>query len=169
METKNHSSAISEALDAFNRGELHHSNKRFVSAVAEYSKANALEPNDDRFLFKLAAAYHNTGEYQLSADKYTELITRLREKPFQEHLLLALAYKGGNLALLGDFKNAEPLIDEALEMDSVSPIALAMKGLLYFKQGATQKALEQFKRAHELDPANKIVKALRNKALDSLE
>lgn len=157
-----------QALDAYQRGELHHSNRRFQPASKEFAQAHELDPENDRYLFKLAAAYHNTGDYQLSVDKYSLLIERLRRKPFKEHLLLALAYKGGNLAILGDFSSAESLINEALEMDSVSPIALAMKGLWRLKQGQLQKALEQFKLAHEIDPTNNIVKALRAEALEKL-
>lgn len=168
MNARDQQTAANKALDCYNRGELHHSNRRFAAALVEYSRAHDLEPENDRFLFKLAAAYHNSAEYELSVEKYTELIVRLRAKPFSEHLLLALAYKGGNLAILGDFAGAKELIDEALEMDSVSPIALAMKGLLYFKQGKTHKALEQFKLAHEIDPTNKIVKVLRTEALERL-
>lgn len=168
MNAPNQQTSANEALDAYNRGELHHSNRRFEQALKEYLKAHELDPENDRYLFKLAAAHHNMGQYQLSVDRYTELIDRLRQKPFKEHLLLALAYKGGNLVMLGDYLTAEALIDEALEMDSVSPTALAMRGLLRLKQGKTHDALEDFKLAHEIDPTNKIVNVLRAEALDSL-
>lgn len=153
---------------AYDRGQRHHSNRRFDSALEDFLRAHQLDPENDRYLFKVAAAYHNTGQFQESADKYSALIVLLEQKPFKEQLLLALAYKGGNLAKLGKYDEAEELIERALEMDSVSAIGLAMKGQLLLSQNLIHDALEIIKRAHEIDPTNKIVNALRDQALEAL-
>ena len=157
------------AEQAFQRGLLHHSNRRWEQALVEFEAACEIDPQNDRYLFKLSAAYHNTGQYERSAEMYTKLINILRQRPFKEQLLLALAYKGGNLALLKRFDEAERLINEALEMDSVSPIGLGMKGLLLHEMGESKKALEVIKLAHEVDPSNKIVNAIRDKIVEALE
>jgi len=158
-----------EAREAYNRGELHHSNRRFHDALREFKRAHTLDPDNDRYMFKLAAAYHNTEQYELSAQMYAELIERLENKPFREALLLALAYRGGNLAMLGEYDEAARLIERALEMDSVSVIGLAMKAQLYLSQGYLREALDYIQRAHEIDPGNKIVCAIRNRILNHLE
>ncbi|MFQ5607774.1 MAG: tetratricopeptide repeat protein [Candidatus Zixiibacteriota bacterium] len=162
--TKSSQRAI-EAQAAYDRGQLHHSNRRFDAALEEFLAAYRLESENDRYLFKVAAAYHNTGKFQEAVDAYSELITLLEVKPFKEQLLLAFAYKGGNLAKLGQFDEAGELIERALEMDSVSPIGLAMKGQLFLSQGKKSEALEFIRRALEIDPENKIVNALRVIAL----
>ena len=156
---------LTDAEAAYHRGQLHHSNRRFDSALEDFLEACKLDPESDRYLFKVAAAFHNTGQFQQAADSYTRLIEILEDKPFKEQLLLAFAYKGGNLARLGRFDEAEELIERALEMDSVSPIGLAMKGQLFLSQGKKSEALEFIRRALEIDPENKIVNALREIAL----
>ena len=155
-----------KAEAAYDEGQLHHSNRRYQKALEAFKLAHETDPENDRYLFKLAAAYHNTGEYQRSADKYFELIELLRQRPFKEQLLLALAYRGGNLALLGNLAEAEALIEEALEMDSVSPIGLAMKGLFFLCQDDPKRALEFLDLALEIDPTNKIVTKIREQALE---
>ncbi len=167
IESRNNNSQ--EAQAAFDRGELHHSNRRFRNALQEFKEAHYLAPDNDRYLFKVAAAYHNTEQYEKSAEMYSELIERLENKPFREALLLALAYRGGNLAMLGHFSEAEKLIERALEMDSVSVIGLAMKAQLYSSRGLPREALDFIQRAHEIDPGNKIVCAIRNRILNHLE
>ena len=169
MVLESHKHNSQEARAAFDKGELHHSNRRFVDALREFKAAYRLDPDNDRYLFKVAAAYHNTEQYEKSAEMYAELIERLENKPFREALLLALAYRGGNLAMLGKYDEARELIDKALEMDSVSVIGLAMKAQLYLSQGYPRDALEYIQRAHEIDPGNKIVCAIRNRALNHLE
>ena len=156
---------LTDAEAAYHRGQLHHSNRRFESALEDFLTAYEIDPESDRYLFKLAAAYHNTGKFQEAADSYSRLIEILQDKPFKEQLLLAFAYKGGNLAKLGKFTEAEELIEQALEMDSVSPIGLAMKGQLFLSQGKKSEALDYIHRALEIDPENKIVNALREIAL----
>ncbi len=163
----NQQERLTDAEAAYHSGQLHHSNRRFDSALEEFLKAYKLDPENDRYLFKVAAAYHNTGQFQQAADSYTSLIVILENKPFKEQLLLAFAYKGGNLAKLGKFDEAEQLIERALEMDSVSPISLAMKGQLFMSQGKKSEALDFIRRALEIDPENKIVNALREQALQS--
>lgn len=157
-----------EAEAAYDAGQTHHSNRRYHKALEAFQRAHELNPENDRYLFKLAAAYHNTGEYLKSAEMYRVLIDLLRQRPFKEQLLLALAYRGGNLALLKRFEEAEALIEEALEMDSVSPIGLAMKGLFYLCQDRPKKALEFLNLAEEIDPTNKIVIAIRARTLEQL-
>ncbi len=162
-------SNLIEAQAAYDKGELHHSNRRFESALHEFKRAHQLAPDNDRYLFKVAASYHNTEQYEKSAEMYAALIARLENQPFREALLLALAYRGGNLAMLGRFEEAEELIEKALEMDSVSVIGLAMKAQLFLSSGRPREALTHIQRAHEIDPGNKIVSAIRNRILNHLE
>ncbi len=169
MSPESHNYNSSEAQIAFDKGELHHSNRRFGEALREFKEAHQLAPANDRYLFKVAAAYHNTEQYEKSAEMYAELIERLENEPFCEALLLALAYRGGNLAMLGQFDEAEKLIERALEMDSVSVIGLAMKAQLKLSSGKPRDALDFIRRAHEIDPGNKIVSAIRNRILNHLE
>jgi len=167
LESRSHNSQ--EARAAFDKGGLHHSNRRFVDALREFKTAQCLDPDNNRYLFKVAAAYHNTEQYEKSAEMYAELINRLENQPFREALLLALAYRGGNLAMLGQYAEAGRLIERALEMDSVSVIGLAMKAQLHLSQGYLREALDYIQRAHEIDPGHKIVCAIRNRILNHLE
>jgi len=159
---------LTKAAEAFDRGQLHHNNRRYPEALTEFLKARELDPDTDRYHFKVAASYHNTDQYQRAIDEYTALISRLEGKPFTELLALALAFKGGNLAILKRFAEAEALIDRALEMDSVSLVGLAMKGELRLEQGRVAEALEWLTQAHEIDPSNRIVNVLRERAVARL-
>ena len=158
------SKAISEARREFDHGELDHHNRRFENALAHYQKAHELDPENNRYLFKVAASYHNTGQIESAVDSYAELISRLEGKRFQERLVHAIAFKGGNLAMLKKFDEAEALIERALEMDSVSVVGLAMKGELLLELGKRSEALEFIQHAIEIDPDNKIALALKKRA-----
>ncbi len=156
---------LTQAEAAYDRGQVHHNNRRYKEALAEFLTARKLDPDNDRYHFKVAASYHNTDQIEKSIEEYASLIARLERGPFKELLVQALAFKGGNLAMLKRFDEAEILIERALEMDSVSATGLAMKGELFLERGQVEEALEYIKTAHELDPANRIVLALRDRAL----
>ncbi|MCH9030860.1 MAG: tetratricopeptide repeat protein, partial [candidate division Zixibacteria bacterium] len=158
------SKVISQARKEFDQGELDHHNRRFEKALKHYKKARELDPENNRYLFKVAASYHNTGQIKDAVDSYTELIGRLEGKPFEERLVHAIAFKGGNLAILKRFEEAEALIDRALEMDSVSVVGLAMKGELLIELGRQSEAREYIQHAIEIEPDNKIALALKKRA-----
>lgn len=158
------SKVISQARQEFDQGELDHHNRRFEKALTHYQRAHELDPENDRYLFKVAASLHNTGQLDKAVDSYTELIGRLEEKPFEERLVHAIAFKGGNLAMLKRFEEAEALIDRALEMDSVSVVGLAMRGELLLELGRRSEALEHIQHAIEIEPDNKIALALKKRA-----
>lgn len=150
----------------FNRGNVHAHNGRFDRAIADYTQAIKLDPDD-------ADGYNNRGNAYRRAGQLDRAIADF-------NLAIKLAptdpdpVNGRGDAYLGKNQPDRALEDfnRAIKLDPDKPQAYFNRGMVLERKGELQEALSDFERFAQLDPADpdgheasqRVREAIRKKA-----
>ena len=131
-------------------------NKDYEAAIACFSEAIRLNPNDAIAYGNRGFAYGKTGDYDRAISDFTEAI-RLRPD-------FALAYydRADAYDNQGEYDRAIDDYTEAIELKPQMADAYNNRGAVYLLQGAHEKAIDDFNEAIRLDPDH--AKAFVNRA-----
>lgn len=91
------------------------------------------------------------GKYQ-SAAAFFDKVLEIDDKDTSAWMLRGLSYQG-----MKKYAEAEKDFKRVLEIDPVKTDAFVLLGNLYFEQGDSKKALENYLKGEKTDPANPIV------------
>lgn len=138
------------ALYPYWLGRLDYDGMQFTSAVANFKKANELDPFFMKVYDNLGLCYEALGQFDEAIKTYEDAIRLNREKtPASPWPPLNL---GTLLTKLGRLEDAEASLKESLGYDPDFPQALYQEGLLREKQKKDDEAVEALRRAAALDP-----------------
>ena len=130
------------------RGLAHAAKERHNEAIADFTKASELMPDDERPLLLRAATYQEKKDFDRAITDFTEV---LRKKPEEVPVYisrgLCYAQKEDDDKALADF-------EKAVQLDSKNVQALQLRGSVYSQRGDKEKALADFKSAITVDPNN---------------
>ncbi len=119
------------------QGEIYHQLKRYDEAVASFSKAIELNPNDLLGYGALVELQENTNDLVAAIDIYKRL-TELSPEAAGLHYQLGI-----NLARIKDEKGARSALIKALELDGNLVRARYLLGIMYLEAGMDQEAATQ--------------------------
>lgn len=138
------------ALYPYWLGRLDYDGMQFTSAVANFRKANELDPFFMKVYDNLGLCYEALGRFDEAIKTYQAAAVLNREKttpsPWPPLNLGALLVKMGKL------DEAEASLKESLSYDPNFPQALYQKGLLLEKQKRDDEAIQVLRQAANLDP-----------------
>jgi tetratricopeptide (TPR) repeat protein len=138
------------ALYPYWLGRLDYDAMQFTSAVANFRKALALDPDYIKIYDNLGLCYEALGKYDEAIDTYREAIRRNRAKtPSSPWPPLNL---GTLLIKLGRLEEAEGVLRESLRYDADFPEAHYQMGLLLEKQKKDAEAVTELRQAATLKP-----------------
>jgi tetratricopeptide (TPR) repeat protein len=121
-------------------------NQRYQGAIADYTEAIELDPNNATAYFKRGLAYDNIDKYQAAIADYTKAI-ELDSRDSASH-----NNRGAVYSRVGDKQSALRDYDTAIEIDPKYTVALKNRGNTHFDLGNYQAAIVDYERAIELDP-----------------
>lgn len=119
------------------QGEIYHQLKRYDDAVASFSKAIELNPNDLLGYGALVELQENTNDLVAAIDIYRRL-TELSPDAAGLHYQLGI-----NLARIKDEQGARSALIKALELDSNLVRARYLLGVMYLEAGMNSEAATQ--------------------------
>jgi tetratricopeptide (TPR) repeat protein len=135
-------------------------NGDYDKAIADYTLAIQLDPNNKEAYDKLGCAYLDQDDYFLAVACYSELI-KLDQKNADAYLNRGDAYrgKGNDDQAIADYSQAIQLYDQAIQLNPKDafanlsrPIAYHDRGLIYDDKGDYDKAIADYSQAIQLDP-----------------
>jgi tetratricopeptide (TPR) repeat protein len=121
-------------------------------AIADYSKAIALNPKDADFYSNRSAAYFNVGKFDHAIADASKAIALKPENPG------AYYNRGYFYNSIGNRERAIEDYSKAIELNSEDADFYANRGFVYFLQGDKDKALADYRKALELQPENEAAK-----------
>jgi tetratricopeptide (TPR) repeat protein len=164
--------------------------KDYDSAVQQFAKADALQPDQPQVLYNLAVLLAKAGRYsesQAKVDRYNQLFPSGAEKPMVTKLQLELEFqrelqkrrqteqeytdlfnRGRFLYSKNDLAGALKLFQDAEQKRPTDPAAVYDQAVIYEKLGDYAKASERYHRHEELE-TDAESKAVTNQRLLSLE
>ncbi len=164
--------------------------KDYDSAVQQFAKADALQPDQPQVLYNLAVLLAKAGRYsesQAKVDRYNQLFPSGAEKPMVTKLQLELEFqrelqkrrqteqeytdlfnRGRFLYSKNDLAGALKLFQDAEQKRPTDPAAVYDQAVIYEKLGDYAKASERYHRHEELE-TDADSKAATNQRLLSLE
>ena len=128
----------------YNRGLAHFKIKNYSRAIRDYTIALRLNPFDGRINYNRALVYSSQKEFDKAISDYT-IDIKLNGPT-------AKAYnnRGRCYMILNNFNNALADYQKALELEPKRPLTLYNLGLLYLRNGNTEKGCPYLKEAKEL-------------------
>jgi Tfp pilus assembly protein PilF len=131
-----------------NLGHLYLTQGRFDLAIVEFNKAleNDLYRNRAQTLNALGFAYYKKRDY-LKAEQTLKRCLDHDRLYFLAHGNLGKVY-----IALERFEDAQATLEKALQLRAVFPEAMLDLGLVYWKQGKKQQAIDLFKKVKQFDP-----------------
>lgn len=136
------------------RGDAYNYTERFDSAEADYSRVLQTDPNDKYILTKRAAMLVKLKKYDRAHKDYERLFAMITTGT-NSNFLLSSAYTGRGELHLAENKYDQAIadFDSAVKNDPrFSHNAHYLRGLARLKKGERQLAIEDFKKALELNP-----------------
>jgi tetratricopeptide (TPR) repeat protein len=137
------------------KGVLYGRLARFEEAEAEFAQASRLEPNKEYGKVGLSLILQRTGREQESLQLLREHVSR-NPRDAAANFMLAQTLLQRNAEPGGrEFDEARSALVRAVESKPDLAGARASLGKLYLRAGETAKAIEELKRAVELDPGDR--------------
>ena len=130
------------------RGLANASRNKFDEAIADYSKAAELAPDDERPRLLRAAIHQIRKDFDKAI---ADIDFALKKDPTNAELL---ATRGVCRAQKGDDEGALKDFDAAVKAEPKNVHGLQLRGSAYSERGEKDKALGDFKEAIALDPNN---------------
>ncbi len=127
-----------------NRGLAYKRKGQLDRAIADYSEAIRLKPDDAQVFNNRGNAYYYDGQLDLAIKDYDDAI---RLKP---DLAVAFSNRGNVYRKQGQFDRAIEEYDKALHFEPDDSQVFADRGLAYEKKGEPSQALRDFEKAHAL-------------------
>jgi tetratricopeptide (TPR) repeat protein len=130
---------------------VHYSEKEtgiIANAIADFSRALELDPNNADAYKHRGTAYRITGYYERAASDFTRLI-EIDSNDADAYNNCGLAYE-----LIGDYKQSIADFTQAIEIDPHNTDIYNNRGCLYNLSGNYDSAIADFTRAIEIDPHN---------------
>lgn len=146
------------SIPHYNLGVIYVSEKDFVGAAGEFTKALQIDPFNDKARNNLGSAYVQMGLLEDAVRQYEIASINNPGNPEPQYNL-GLVYRKLNLPEL-----AEKHYSMALIMSSGHTEAINGLAQVYLGQGRREEAIELLERAHGLDPSNKKYEANLEKA-----
>ncbi|MBN1661243.1 MAG: tetratricopeptide repeat protein [Anaerolineae bacterium] len=128
------------------KGSEHLAAGEYDQAIAMYSKALELQPNDQRALEGRGQAYRITGQY---LNAIADLSQALQLDPDSA---IALRHRGDAYRMLGNHRQALRDFDRSLQLAPDSTFALSSRGETHRLLRNHRQALRDFDRSLQLDP-----------------
>ncbi|MFJ8441881.1 tetratricopeptide repeat protein [Kitasatospora griseola] len=128
------------------RGIGHHGAARHDSALADFERAVALDPDQPQ-------ALHSRARALIVGKRYEEALADLdRAVELDPGFSAAFATRGDTRRLTARHQEALADLDRAIELDPGHTWAVGSRGRTYLELGRYEEALAEFDRAVELDP-----------------
>ena len=138
-------------------------NADYETALHEFNKTLALEPENSELLVKRSVAYRLLG-------KYTEALADCdRAIELNPKSAWALAHRGAAYRMLGKYTEALADYEHAIELEPKFAFALAQRGEAYRMLGKYAEAMADLDRALELEPKSAFALASRGAAYRLLD
>ncbi|MDD3374567.1 MAG: tetratricopeptide repeat protein [Candidatus Omnitrophica bacterium] len=144
--------AKARALAHYTMGLIHDWNGSVDEAIEEYQKSIRIEQDNYATHLKLGSNYGRVGDFE-KAVKELEIASDLNPKDIQAHYLLALIYSSQSKEVQAT-NEYEIILTRIAEENPESPEAIAFLGQLYYSEGKTKKAIEQFEKIILIEPNN---------------
>lgn len=147
----------------------------YASAYEQFTKADAIKPDQPMVLYNMAVILARSGRYaeaQVKADRYNQLHPAGAEKPLVAKLLLEVEFQrvlqnkrqaDQNYADLfnrakflygrGELAEALTQFQRAEQLRPSDPAAVFNQAVVYEKQGDYAKAIERYRRWADLEPS----------------
>ncbi len=132
-------------LSIFDRAEELYQKGNFSLAVKELITGLKIQPENKRLLYSLAEKLIELKQYELCLNVLKKSATTIDD--LRLYLLIGYCEEG-----LGNIDEADKIASEVLSLDGNNPLALNLKGIVHYKQGEKDKAIQYFKQAIEADP-----------------
>ena len=136
------------ALALLGRGRASREMRRFNDALADFSRALALNPNVgiSRILVARGMTYQKMGQHNEAVADFDSVIARRNDR---DSVQTAFLYRGMTYMDMGQHNRALADINQVLEWDSSYDAALGVRAILYEKMGQPHKALPDLNRLIE--------------------
>jgi tetratricopeptide (TPR) repeat protein len=142
--------SVQRAKSYFDSGKTLHSRGDYVTAIADYTEAIRLNPNDAATYNNRGNAYYSKGDYYQAIADYTQAI-RLNPND-------AAAYnnRGNAYANKGDYYQAIADYTQAVRLDPNDANAYFGRGLAYYSKKYYDRAIADYEQAVRIDPNNNL-------------
>jgi len=145
------------ALSYYKRGEIYRTLENYMDAIADFSKASELNPNNEIYskaIFSIAQRISKEADqaakrqdYNMAIPKYLEAISYY-PKFTQAYFNLAKSF-----FILTDYDNAKKYLLKNINVDSNQPQSLKMLADIYRKERNLSDAVIYYKKAVKVDPS----------------
>ena len=145
-------------------GDSYLDEEEYALAIADYSQAINVEPNNEKALKNRAYAYRESSDYKNSIEDYTRVIDL---EPNYQH---AYFWRAWLYDELGENEKALLDLNKLLELNpNYSGIAYNNRAVAHENLGDLEKALVDYNKAIELEPDNETFKNNRQNLLDKMK
>ncbi len=127
-----------------NRGHAYKSKGQWDRAIADYSEAIRLKPDDAQIFNNRGNAHYYNGQLDRAIEDYDEAVR------LQPDLAEAFGNRGNVYRKKGRFDRAIEEYGKALHVQPDNAQVFADRGLAYEKKGESVQALRDFEKAHAL-------------------
>ena len=132
-------------------GYLYSKMDRTEEAIAAYTKAIELEPQDADIYYSLSYLYEKTGDTKKAEENLSKAL-EINKNDMEGRLKLAQA-----LLAQDELDKASDYAEQVLAKDPESMDALLLLAAIKEKSGEKDKLIEVYKKIHSLDPGNDTV------------
>ncbi|MCB0765484.1 MAG: tetratricopeptide repeat protein, partial [Flavobacteriales bacterium] len=132
--------------------DLYRQNQQYTDAAGVYRDVVAKWPDRFEVYFDLANTLAQAGKVDEAVKVYADLEKRMG---LSDELIMQ---QFGMLMGTGRFADAEALVQRAITTDPEAPQYQGLLAEVYDQQGEHEKALEQYKKALEVDPGNSMLR-----------
>jgi superkiller protein 3 len=137
------------ALYHENIGLLYERQKDYNNSELSFLKAIELDPKNSALLNRLANVYYDKEDFNKAIEYYQKAIDNQAVSPTQDSVYvenLALAYEK-----LGELESAKAAYLKATEINPSKADNFNRIGILHYKQGEHEKAIEYYQKAYDID------------------
>ncbi len=127
-----------------NRGLAYKKKSQWDRAIADYSEAIRLKPDNAQVFNNRGNAYFFNGQWDRALEDYDDAIR------LQPDLAVAFSNRGNVYRKQGRFDRAITEYDKAIHLEPNDAQVFADRGLAYEKKGEPSRAIRDFKKAYDL-------------------
>lgn len=133
------------ATDWFENGNVYFDKKQYDRAIADYSKAIQLDPNDAMAYYNRGIAYYFKGQYDRAIADYNKGIA------LDPNNAIAYNYRGIAYDFKGQYDKAFKDYNKAIQLDPNYVFAYSNRGIAYKNKGQYDRAFKDYNKAIQLD------------------